>query len=352
MNKKYVLLSVLLICCLFIFSRQCSDTNTATPIDETESIPEVAQSSEAETSTAEAIVEEESDFLANVQKAITFQNSFNSKFEFYGLVIDQNGDPVEGAKVQMKTRAYKRSIGLKLDYTRDDFIRREEVVYTDSSGRFEFDDGYGSGIRVEAISKEGYVPGRGQKSISFLSTSGAKHHPDPSNPVVYTMWKKGVAEPLVKEEFSFKFNNGDPPQGISLVRGKWIKTNTVDADLIISASMGEPNPERRNQFDWKVTLAPVDGGLIRTNDIFPYEAPDSGYEKTYSFSQTMTDSNWLSSTSDLSFYVKAKNGQIYGSVTIDFNTHPFGDFFTTVKVLVNPNGSRNLEYNPELRIER
>lgn len=295
--------------------------------------------------------QDDSEFLDNVQKAITVQNRFNSKFEFYGLVVDQDGAPVEGATVRMQTTKYKRAIGLKIDYTHEDFIKKSEVVYTDSSGQFEFSDGYGSSLLIEEITKDGYLPARGKKNISFLSTSGARHQPNASEPVVYTMWKREEAEPLIKEEFRFKFYNGNPPQGISFVQGQWTKSNIANADLIISANMGEPNPEQRNQYDWKVILTPVNGGLVKTDDIFPYEAPDSGYKDTYSFSQIMTDSDWVSSIPDLSFYVKAQNGKIYANMAIDFNTHPSGRFFVVVKILANPNSSRNLEYDPDLRIE-
>ncbi len=295
--------------------------------------------------------EGEAAFLDKVQEAITFQNSLNSKFEFYGLVIDQDGKPIPDAEVQINTRAYKRSVGLKLDYTRDDFIRKEEVVFTDATGRFKFDDGYGSGLTIKEISKAGYVSARGKKNIIFLSTSGGKHKPDSSNPVVYTMWKKAGAEPLIKEEFSFKFSRGDPPQGVSLREGRWIKTNTKDADLIISASMGDPNPNQRYRFDWEMAITVVNGGLIETNDVFPFEAPEAEYKESFSFSKELTSSGWASSMSDKIFYVKARGGSVYASIRLDFNVHRSGRFFSTMEVLVNPNGSRNLEYDPELRIK-
>ncbi len=350
MRKIYLLLLAVCIFCLLIF-KQCKVNQTETPTIPIDSRSESDDPSQPITQKP-ASVEDDSEFLSNVQKAVTLQNSYNSKFEFYGLVVDQYGEPVEDAKIKLRTRAYKRSIGLKLAYTRDDFIRKDEIEHTNASGRFEFNDGYGSGLTIEEISKEGYVSARGEKSITFLSTSGGRHQPNESAPVIYTMWKKAGAEPLVKEEFSFKFLKGAPAQGISLVRGKWIKTNIASADLIVSASMGEPNPERRNQFDWQVSIEPVNGGLIETNDVFPYAAPEVGYEKNYTFSQKEGIGNWVSSIRNQAFYVKAQNGQVYATVTIDFRVHPFGYFYSTVKILANPNGSRNLEYDPNLRIKR
>ncbi|MEN8661904.1 MAG: hypothetical protein ABF330_05375 [Lentimonas sp.] len=350
MKKIYLLLLGLCILCLLIF-QQCRVNQPEAPIIAPESRSEGGDPSQPVTADS-ASTQDDSDFLSNVEKVITLQNSSNSKFEFYGLVVDQHGEPVEGAVVKLKTRAYKRSIGLKLAYTRDDFIRKDEVEHTNASGRFVFNDGYGSGLTIEEISKEGYVSARGQMNATFLSTSGGRHHPDESAPVIYTMWKKAGAEPLIKEEFSFKFLKGAPAQGISLVGGKWIKTNTSAADLIVSASMGEPNPKRRNQFDWQVTIEPVNGGLIKTDDIFPYTAPESGYEKNYTFSQKEATGSWASSIRNQAFYVKAQDGQVYATVTIDFRVHPFGYFYSTVRILANPNSSRNLEYDPELRIKR
>lgn len=346
--KKYILPLILLICVGVLW--KCTSRQPQNP---PASLPDLAteESVGRNASPVEQEQGSQSEFLDNIQKAITLQNSYNSKFEFYGLVVDQHGDPIEGAFVRMQTTKYKRSIGLKIDYSHEDFIRNSEAVYTDASGRFEFREGFGSSLLIEEISKEGYVAARGKMNISFLSTSGALHKPDSSSPVVYTMWKKSGAEPLVKEDFRMRFYKGDPPQGISLVQGRWIKTNTADADLIISASMEEPDSKRPFQYDWQVTIAPVNGGLIETDDIFPYEAPESGYQKNYSFSQKKGDVNWVSSIPNLSFYIKSRDGQIYGNLMIDFSTHRSGRFFTVVKILANPNGSRNLEYDPDLRIK-
>ncbi|MEN8744402.1 MAG: hypothetical protein ABF320_06920, partial [Lentimonas sp.] len=92
--------------------------------------------------------------------------------------------------------------------------------------------------------------------------------------------------------------------------------------------------------------------LIKTDDIFPYTAPESGYEKNYTFSQKEATGSWASSIRNQAFYVKAQDGQVYATVTIDFRVHPFGYFYSTVRILANPNSSRNLEYDPELRIKR
>ncbi|MFW2480907.1 MAG: hypothetical protein ACN4GF_12395, partial [Lentimonas sp.] len=97
---------------------------------------------------------------------------------------------------------------------------------------------------------------------------------------------------------------------------------------------------------------PVNGGLIKTDDVFPYTAPESGYEKNYTFSQKEATGSWVSSMPDTTFYIKAKAGQVYATITMDFRVHLFGDFFSTIEILANPNGSRNLEYDPELRIKR
>jgi hypothetical protein len=87
----------------------------------------------------------------------------------------------------------------------------------------------------------------------------------------------------------------------------------------------------------------VDGGIIATNDDFMYRAPEAGYRDKYEFAMPATSTNWLPEIDHQQFYVKSRNGQVFGSLEVrvipDYNDRSVFD----VHYAANPSGSRNLE---------
>ena len=119
--------------------------------------------------------------------------SANGPVAFYGRLIDQDRSGVGGAVVAGEV------------FVVDGFERwhlERFGLETDQSGSFVITVRRGSSLRLK-ISKQGYVGGAGGQ-FDFDPASTGRHIPDPKNPVVFHMWKKGQAEALI--EHSRRYN--------------------------------------------------------------------------------------------------------------------------------------------------
>jgi len=116
----------------------------------------------------------------------------DSKFEwkmpinFYGKVIDQTGQPVQGAKIRFQWTDMS-SAGTT-----------EKFVETDAQGIFSLQNEKGKNLGVY-VSKDGYnAIGHGRGNFEYAAFFEPNYiEPDSSSPVVFHLVKKMTAEPLV-----------------------------------------------------------------------------------------------------------------------------------------------------------
>jgi len=111
----------------------------------------------------------------------------NIPITFYGKVIDQNGSPVAGAKVDLKVGIdhFELNTSEEKDYT----------LEADQNGNFILTNAFGSGFDISSIGKTGYELSKNTQR-SYEYTVGYIFHPDPNNPVIIKMWKKQGKEKL------------------------------------------------------------------------------------------------------------------------------------------------------------
>ena len=85
------------------------------------------------------------------------------------------------------------------------------------------------------------------------------------------------------------------------------------------------------------------GGLIATDDVLMYDAPESGYQNSWSLMYERDDKDWALQP-ERKFYFRAKNGRVYGRLNVKF--FPFfnvkGDSAVRVSYWVNADGTRDL----------
>ena len=107
----------------------------------------------------------------------------------------------------------------------------------------------------------------------------------------------------------------------------------------------------RQPFNWSLTLAVTNGGLLEyTNQPYPYEAPAGGYQKVVTLNLPANMIGWQS-WAERNYYFNA--GQIYGRMTIEVHAGaPTHEAYFEIKTFANPNGSRNLEFDPSKQIMR
>ena len=279
--------------------------------------------------------------LKRVQR---FQDAMSSGFEYYGRVIDQNGAPVSGAEVTVDW-AYFPFI------PNGDFGPNYETLNftTDSDGRFTIKKSKGMSLAFshDSIKKEGYEID-GYRAYMF-SSGGYKmlqSFSDPANPVIFHAWKKAEAERLYYGEIFQKLPQDGQYHSLNIPALK----NTMKVAFTI-----DPNGNRSDPLDWTVKLKIEGGGVIETSDTFMNQAPEEGYTGVWSASHRKGEKGF-SRDDNNKFYFTALNGAIYGRMEVTIRAYyghrptSAGLGYVGIKYWLNPNGSRNLQYDPSKRI--
>src|SRR5882724_1170812 len=138
--------------------------------------------------------------------------SRNKPIDFYGQIIDQNGNPVPGVKVKGEVIHLKVIVPAPWG-TEDEIVPVEKE--TDLGGRFEIRDVAGRSFDIESIQKNGYL----------LSPKAPNHFSPGSgsleNPAIIRMWKEWPKEPLVGGSHVFGMDVGKT-YTLDLINGKKI----------------------------------------------------------------------------------------------------------------------------------
>jgi hypothetical protein len=266
-----------------------------------------------------------------------FQSSQQTTTSFYGKIEDQHGDPVAGATIT-GYRTYYPMIP-NLDFSRS----AEELSLTsDENGQFSIVDKKINSLAILKIAKSGFEIQANKTYV--LSQGGYKliqSFSDPEKPVIFHAWKKTEAESLVHDILEVGYR----PDG----KFYRVRLKGVEEQLKISFIV-DPKGTNSNSLDWSMKLKVIDGGLIESTDKFMNEAPLGGYMSNLSY-EYKKDNKDFSDDIRKKFYLKARNGQVYGR--LECRIHPYYNDIVAVdiKYWLNPNGSRNLQYDRSKRIQ-
>jgi hypothetical protein len=253
----------------------------------------------------------------------------NVPVNFYGIVVDQESQPIPGVQVKMNVRhsEYFPSQGIASTYPKAQTV-------TDSGGHFSWTGETGDALTIETVSKTGYV----------ISPKFPRNFSPPSNgpesPVIIRMWKERAKESLISGSHVFGIIPDGRPYTLDLLLGKKLEGAT-EGDLRIS--MARPSGvEQKDKFQWTFSMEAIDGGLVQTNDEFMYLAPDSGYESKFEVQLNPAEPTWTQFLKK-SFFVRSRNGKVHGRIELQadaiFNDHSAVE----INYTVNPGGSRNLQ---------
>jgi hypothetical protein len=167
-------------------------------------------------------------------------------------------------------------------------------------------------------------------------------HPDPKNPIIFKMWKKGVVESLIVGSKFYGINPDGQPSTIDFVQQKKKNGINLPGDIIVRVER-PATIQPRTKYDWSYSIEAVDGGVISTADEFLYRAPMTGYQPKYEFTMSATNANWHSEVKNQQFYFKSRNGQVYGAFVVEIIPYYNDKSVFNVQYSVNSSGSRNLE---------
>ncbi len=264
---------------------------------------------------------------------LQYMESQNKLIDFYGQVVDQDGNPISDVKIKVKVRHWD----VKFPAPFGDEVNMIPVEkVTDLGGRFEIHDVTGDVFDIESIQKNGYA--LSPKTPNGFGPSTGNFQ----NPVIIRMWRLGEPQQLISHHLT---RIGIPVDGqpiqFELFNGKKV---SLGGQLIVRLKR-DPQilPPGNARYDWSLELEIPHGGLAVNNDEFMYQAPKSGYHETFQFDMPQDAKNWTTALNQ-QFYIQLENGKYFGSFVVRLSTiHDTPPLGLNLDMVINPNGSRNLQ---------
>lgn len=253
---------------------------------------------------------------------------------FYGKVIDQDDQPLEGVEVilQWTDMSAKGS--------------SERTIFTDSDGRFELSGVSGKRLGVNQVFKRGYyrvnkgIPTSFEYAAFFESNY---HKADARNPVVFRLRKQGeIPDELIVRETMMGIDPNGTPLFIDL--GTTRKSGAEMGDISVRITRTAPKGLKR--FDWRADIGGINGaGLLESDAEFMFEAPNDGYKSGYTYEFIQSSPDWKNNLRK-QYYVTCNGGKLYCRLEVEFMPKYQNTAAIAIRFFVNPTGSRNLEYQP------
>ncbi len=302
-------------------------------------IVERAQASGDTHQVAAAIKDFAEELGGRAGKMLSIASDRNLPVKMYGRVVDQHGQPVAGAKVQMVISgggAFAPGTG-------------RTFFMTDTDGRFEV-AGKGQGLSIlnvehpqlSAVYFKRLASGRKDRGVGFdaAGTYGEeaswRTYNTPEKPYVIPVWRVEKFEKVIVKSGAY-----DPkPNG---------KTFEY-AGMVTSCSreLMEPHTHwKKQKGSWSITFQPINGGIQETNDFYLNKAPEDGYQSELTVSMERGSPDYkvaIYQPKYYYYYYLQDNKRIYGSFEAEFFPYTYKDKcrVTVKSVKYNPGGTRNL----------
>jgi hypothetical protein len=277
----------------------------------------------------------------------------NQPIEFYARVIDQNGEPVVGARMELhfvgvnEDRVASPAILHMKMGDEQDFLTN--TIYSDANGRLKFDGIRSKDLTVWLLSKDGYVSPYETGGNHILVRYGLRERQDldrnitdPAKDMMFQLWKKGETEKLVHLDTGITLSQSSHQAWLNIITGEVQYSPFSSADFqVIEVLLHPDDPDR--QYDRTMIIQGLNGAkLVETTAPYPYLAPDSGYLSEYRFDVLPSTGYGPHGTWDWekNFYMVARNGKVHAGLKIGFVG---GKLFFGLNGYLNPSGSRNLQ---------
>ncbi|NJM54859.1 MAG: hypothetical protein HC841_02035 [Verrucomicrobiae bacterium] len=217
------------------------------------------------------------DDKANIARIV---KAFSAPISFWGKVVDQNGEPVAGARIHYSAQ--------------DKYFGDSTSSYgsSDSEGKFSVSGLKGAGLFI-SVAKEGYY-GTPKSGGSFgYGTPSGNAPPSADNPVVLLLHKRGECEPLVDlEPGSIMLPKDGVPVTVSLRARRLGTARTASPDVVFELRSDDKNPDERRRFDWSLRITAPGGGLLPRVGIFNFTAPADGYQSEIVINMPKSEEKW------------------------------------------------------------
>lgn len=292
----------------------------------------------------------------------SFLESGIEDIEFYGVVIDQHGNPVEGARVRFDASGYFLGAGAGMG-----------AGVTDSGGHFVIETEGGAvtirGIEHPQLDRLRLPTREGEKKNSVVTFYGHQReiggeeylwrNYTKDHPFVFRTWRiqEGDTEGVVNGKAVFSpepdarmytvdlvANLGqgeivEGGEGKGQLRVRFFRADKEGIDYSMMENSGA-------KLDWWVELSAIDGGLMAVAEDDPYMnfAPETGYLPSIRIEMSVGKKGYRRRVDSQRYYYKAMGGKYYGVVAADFYSIGRGDPLVRLRHKTNVLGRRELVY--------
>ncbi len=289
--------------------------------------------------TAAATISTQTNSVSMQEKFQTLVENKNTAINFWGLVIDQDGNPLGGVTISGNTRTWYVTDTLGFDSR---FPKVSAV--SDASGKFSILNASGDDLTIK-MQKTGYELEPKTKRGFGYNTS-ERFSANQKSPIVFKMWKTNIHEQLIIGEKRFHVVPDGRSYIIDLMRGTIAESGEGDLKVWIKYQIKAIDGQL---YDWSSGIDVIDGGLLQENDAFSsmYFAPVGGYSPIFQYPERpqQIKGGQRGSTHPRRFFVKLRNGQAYGRISIELIA-PYNDQIPGMihlQYAINPTGSRILK---------
>jgi hypothetical protein len=196
-----------------------------------------------------------------------FAAQWSTPITFYGRVVDEKGNGVEGAEVKI----------IISDTSQEGTTHYQ--LKSDSMGLFALGDVRGKGLSVY-VEHPGYLTSK-QSRRNFEYAGGTSPFvPNLQSPEIFRLQRKGEAVPLVElKDIRIKMLPDGKPITMDLYTGK-IGTPPMSESLQIRAWIDVDKSDPHRPFPWKLEITSPGGSILATDEEFVLTAPDTGFQES------------------------------------------------------------------------
>jgi hypothetical protein len=222
---------------------------------------------------------------------------------FYGKVVDEQSKPISGAKAILGWNTFGVAGG-----------SRATFLSSDQNGLFSLIGQHGKILQVR-VQKDGYyADNRGSwRTFEYANPSSPYwYEPDSEHPVVFQLRKKGPGVDLFSKHLTVPVFQEKYTKNQIDLRSGFIRPGILTIETDTSKFLPGAQP-----FPWSVKITMSEGGLIETDERFPFEAPSTGYVPSIDLNfSDLEQGHWQGGfTKTFYFYLPSTN--TYGRMKIE-----------------------------------
>ncbi len=267
------------------------------------------------------------------EKCIAFAKANNAPIAFYGRVVDQDSQPLQGVAVEY----YVTAIPLIPVLWGPDETTNGSCI-TDQNGLFSVEGKRGVSLGVSSLTKAGYrESGYYEQGHARYEPYGSqKHIPNRDKAVEFMLIRDDLpkAEKVLDKHIRFAWNK----EPLTLSLGPNL------GNLILTAKREGYNPTNlNNPFDWSADMSFDALGLVPLSAGSMTIAPDEGYTPKHLYDFPKNRDKWAYRVNGSRFAILT-NDHHFGMIEIDL--YADGDEVSScwIKIYLNKSGSRNIDY--------